>query len=170
LWEKHGRPGLIGAASFPALQSAPTNHAPSTQVRLFVRLELLARLLDISPLLSEKERFIMRKLLNDQNGFVVSAELVLVLTIAVLGMVVGLASVRDSITAELVDLSNAFGAADQSYNVVGLSKNVQVGLDHARIAGFGFNDDGDDCDCKPLTITEVCGKNDPSTGAAGEDN
>ena len=30
----------------------------------------------------------MRKLINDENGFVVSAELVLVLTIAVLGMVV----------------------------------------------------------------------------------
>ncbi len=112
----------------------------------------------------------MRKLFNDEAGFVVSAELVLVLTIAVLGMVVGLASVRDSITAELVDLSNAFGAADQSYNVVGLSKNIAAGLDHARVAGFGFNDDGDDCDCSAVTITEVCGKNDPSTGTANENN
>lgn len=112
----------------------------------------------------------MRKLFNDEAGFVVSAELVLVLTIAVLGMVVGLASVRDSISQELVDLSNAFGAADQSYNVVGLSKNVSAGVDHARVAGFGYNDDGDECDCNGLTITEVCGKNDPSTGAANEGN
>jgi len=112
----------------------------------------------------------MRKLLNDEAGFVVSAELVLVLTIAVLGMVVGLASVRDSISAELVDLSNAFGAADQSYNVIGLSKNIGGLVDHARVAGFGYNDDGDDCDCKALTLTEVTGKNDPSTGPANENN
>lgn len=112
----------------------------------------------------------MRKLFNDENGFVVSAELVLVLTIAVLGMVVGLASVRDSISNELVDLSTAFGAVDQSYNVAGISKAKLAGKPHAGIAGFGFNDDGDDCDCKALTITDVCGKDDPSTGAANEGN
>ncbi len=56
----------------------------------------------------------MRKLFNDEVGFVVSAELVLVLTIAVLGMVAGLASVQHSINAELVDLFHAFGVVDQT--------------------------------------------------------
>ena len=42
----------------------------------------------------------MRKLINDEAGFIISAEFVLVLTIAVLGMVVGLASMRDSLTGE----------------------------------------------------------------------
>ena len=112
----------------------------------------------------------MRKLFNDENGFVISAELVLVLTIAVLGMVVGLASVRDSISQELVDLSNAFGATSQAFNVTGLSKNIDANFDHARVSGFGYVDNGDECDCKGLTITEVCGKIDPSNGAANEDN
>lgn len=113
----------------------------------------------------------MRKLFSDEAGFVISAELVLVLTIAVLGMVVGLTSVRDAINAELVDLSNAFGAVNQSYNVVGTSKAKNGGnKPHASVAGFGFVDLGDDCDCKPLTLTDVCGKNDPSGGAANEGN
>lgn len=113
----------------------------------------------------------MRKLFNDEAGFVVSAELVLVLTIAVLGMVVGLASVRDSLSSELIDLSTAFGAVDQTYSVVGVSKARGAGeKPHGVVFGFGFADDGDDCDCKAVTITEVCGKADPSGGAANEGN
>ncbi|MCX7423981.1 MAG: hypothetical protein NT013_31245 [Planctomycetia bacterium] len=111
----------------------------------------------------------MRKLFNDQAGFVVSAELVLVLVIAVLGMVVGLTAVRDSISQELVDLSDAFGAVNQTYNVTGLSK-AKTANTHARVGGFGYNDNVDDCDCKGLTITDVCGKNDSSTGAANDGN
>ena len=105
----------------------------------------------------------MRKLFNDEAGFIVSAELVLVLTIAVLSMVVGLASIRDSISAELVDLSSAFGAISQSYNFGSISKAKATG-NHGSASGSGFNDKVDDCDCIALTITDVCGKNDTSTG------
>ena len=111
----------------------------------------------------------MRKLFNDEAGFVISAELVLVLTIGVLAMAVGLTAVRDSISQELVDLSDAFGAAQQTFHVAGVSKAKTSGT-HANISGFGYNDNTDDCDCKGLTITEVCGKNDVSGGAANETN
>ncbi len=40
----------------------------------------------------------MKSLFNDENGFVVSAELILVATIVVLGLIVGLAEVRQAIT------------------------------------------------------------------------
>ena len=110
------------------------------------------------------------KLANDENGFVISAELVLVLTIAVLGMVVGLTAVRDSITNELNDVSNAFGAVNQSYNLNGLKKPMQYGGIHAFVAGFGFNDSSDDCDCKPIVYCEVNGKSDSSNGAPNEGN
>ena len=112
----------------------------------------------------------MRKLFNDEAGFVITAELVLVLTIAVLGMVVGLTAVRDAITQEMNDLSNAFGAVDQSYNVVGVRKPKLDGKPHASIAGFGYNDVGDDCDCKALKYHDVCGKPDASNGADHEGN
>lgn len=83
-----------------------------------------------------------KALLNDENGFVISAELVLVLTIGVLAMVVGLHAVAKSITMELNDVANAFGAIDQSYSYKGLKKKH-----HARVAGSGFHDHADDCDC-----------------------
>jgi hypothetical protein len=113
---------------------------------------------------------VFTKLLNDDNGFVVSAELVLVLTIAVLGMVVGLTAVRDSVTHELNDLAHAFGAVNQSYNVTGLQKGRKWGSTHAFVAGFGFNDTTDDCDCKPIALIDVCGKDDPSYGVKNEAN
>ena len=51
----------------------------------------------------------------------------------------------------------------------GFSKGKLVGT-HCICSGFGYNDDADDCDCKIIEYTAVCGKNDPSTGAANEGN
>lgn len=108
-----------------------------------------------------KSNHLARQLARDESGFVVSSELILVLTIAVLGMAVGLTAVRDSITHELNDVSHAFGAASQSYNVVHLNKPG-----HSCIEGFGFNDNTDECDCEIIQLVDVCGKDDPSTGRA----
>jgi Flp pilus assembly pilin Flp len=88
----------------------------------------------------------LNALLNDENGFVVSAELVLVLTVGVLAMVVGLHAVSKSITMEMNDIANAFGALDQSYSYKGLSKDC-----HANVVGSGFHDHADDCDCTIIT-------------------
>lgn len=107
----------------------------------------------------------MKWLLKDENGFIISAELVLVLTIGVLAMVVGLTAVRDSVTHELNDISHAVGAVSQTYTVTGLEKNASCGV-HASIKGFGFNDDNDDCDCRVIELVDVCGKDDPSRGRA----
>jgi hypothetical protein len=85
------------------------------------------------------------QLMEDQNGFVISAELVLVLTIAVLAMVVGLHGVAKSVTQEMNDLSNAIGALDQSYYYKGLRKDR-----HASVVGSGFSDSEDDCDCSVI--------------------
>ena len=101
----------------------------------------------------------MKCLLNDENGFIISAEMVLVLTIGVLSMVVGLTAVRDAVTHELNDISHAIGAVSQTYSVTGLEKDC-----HASINGFGFNDDADECDCKVIELVDVCGKDDPSKG------
>ncbi len=112
----------------------------------------------------------MRKLFNDEAGFVVSAELVLVLTIAVLGMVVGLASVRDSLTEELNDVSAAFGAVNQSFTIRGVFKTSNTAKAHGAAAGAGYDDRGDDCDCKAISYVDVCGKPDASSGATNEGN
>ena len=49
----------------------------------------------------------LNQLWNDEAGFVISAELVLVLTIAVLAMIVGLSEVAVAVNTELNDISNA---------------------------------------------------------------
>ena len=122
------------------------------------------------PLSTLKGSQIMRKLFNDEAGFVISAELVLVLTIAVLGMVVGLVAVRDAILNEMNDLSAAFGAIDQSFSYTGAFKEKNGGKPHGIIFGSGFRDRGDDCDCKPLEYLDTCGKRDSSSGAINEGN
>lgn len=112
-----------------------------------------------------------RLLAKDDAGFVVSAELVLVLTIAVLGMVVGLAAVRDAVTNELNDVAHAFGAVNQSYSVSGLKKKARwKDKAHAFVAGFGFRDTSDECDCQVIELTCGRGKEDPSDGDANEGN
>lgn len=100
---------------------------------------------------------------RDEHGFVISAELVLVMTIGVLAMVVGLTAVRDAVTHELNDISHAFGSVSQTYHYTGLQKSCNGGF-HASIKGAGFNDDADECDCKVIELISVCGKDDPSTG------
>ena len=64
----------------------------------------------------------VRNLWNDDAGFVISAELVLVSTILVIGMVVGMVEVRNQVVAELIDVAQAIGSLSQSYAFGGISK------------------------------------------------
>lgn len=54
-------------------------------------------------------------LMNDDSGLVLSAELVLILTICVLGIVVGLVQVQTAVVSEFQDLALAFSSLNQSY-------------------------------------------------------
>jgi len=59
---------------------------------------------------------ILRTLWNDQAGFVVSTELMLVATILVIGMIVGMTTLRNDVVAELADVAGAIGDLSQDYN------------------------------------------------------
>ena len=91
---------------------------------------------------------LLKRLWNDERGFIVSAEIVLIVTIGVLGIIVGINSVASSINNELNDVSSAFGAVDQSYWYSGL---VKVG--HSGISGSAFSDSQDFCDCTSIVRT-----------------
>ena len=106
---------------------------------------------------------LVAKLLNDESGFILSTELLVIFTLMLCGTVVGFAVIRDSLVMELHDVSESIGAVSQSYNVTGIQKARDNGHFHARCSGFGFNDDADDCDCKGITLGSVGGKDDPST-------
>ena len=74
-----------------------------------------------------------------QAGFIVSAELVLIATILVIGMIVGMAAIRDAVTAEMGDVAEAIGALDQSYVFDGITDNASV----AAVAGSAWGDASD---------------------------
>ena len=87
-----------------------------------------------------------RKLWNDEAGFVVSAELVLIATILVLGMIVGLSEVQHALVAELNDVGDAFGSLNQSYMYSGFSAQKKGGGFKSYSRGSVFADSRDDCD------------------------
>ena len=110
----------------------------------------------------------MRNFINDENGFVVSAELMLVITLMFCAAAVGWGAVKDSLANELNDVSHAIGSVSQSYSVTGLSK-AKIGGTHATCAASGYNDRQDDCDCNNITYVDIDGKYDPSTLLFAED-
>lgn len=59
----------------------------------------------------------LKNIWNDERGFVNSMELILVATLAVIGMIVGLATFRDAVTQELADTGASVGQLNQSYSV-----------------------------------------------------
>lgn len=83
---------------------------------------------------------LLSRLRRDEAGFIVSAELVIVATLVVIGMIVGLAEVANGVTMELEDVGAAVGALNQSYVVQGVTGHK------ARTRGSKFNDQPDFCD------------------------
>jgi hypothetical protein len=57
----------------------------------------------------------LKALLNDEAGFVVSTELVLIATILVIGLIVGQTTLRDQVVTELADVADAVSAIDQGF-------------------------------------------------------
>lgn len=53
----------------------------------------------------------------DENGFVLSSELVLVVTILVIGLVAGLSTMRDALLTEMMGVSGALTSLNQSYRI-----------------------------------------------------
>ena len=56
-----------------------------------------------------------------QSGFIVSAELILIATILVIGLLVGWVKLRNAVLAELWDVSEAIGRINQSYTYNGVA-------------------------------------------------
>ena len=76
------------------------------------------------------------QLFQDEAGFVVSSELILISTIAVLGLVVGLSSVAAGVNNELDDVANAFGSMNQNSRYSGMDSN-RGGSDITSVSGRG---------------------------------
>lgn len=82
----------------------------------------------------------LKQLWNDEHGFIISAELVLIASIAVLSLVVGLTEVSYGINNELEDVGSAFGSINQSFRYNGVSGFK------GKVWGSGNWDYRDECD------------------------
>lgn len=80
------------------------------------------------------------QLWNEESGFIVSAEMVLVCSLAVLAMSVGLTEVAFGINQELEDTGTAFGTVNQGFRFSGITGH------NGSASGSFFHDLTDFCD------------------------
>jgi len=59
------------------------------------------------------------RLWKDDAGAIIASEFLFVVTILVIGIIVGLANVRDAVVTELSELANALLALSQGYSISG---------------------------------------------------
>ena len=86
----------------------------------------------------------LRQLWNDEAGFIISSELVLVATILVIGVLIGMVSLRNQVIQEVVDVGQAIGSISQSYAYAAAEGKCQ-GAVFAWVDGCGYRDKVDFC-------------------------
>ena len=83
---------------------------------------------------------LLRQLWNEDAGFVLSSEAIIMLTMLICAAVVGYQAVRIAVLTELLDIAEAIAALDQSYSYAGFTGHA------AACTGSFFNDNRDFCD------------------------
>lgn len=87
---------------------------------------------------------VLSRLWKEEDGAIVSSEIVVVTVLLVLGMIVGLQAVREAVVTELADFAGAIGSINQSYSFAGINGH------HSSTAGSAWVDALDSCDvCTP---------------------
>lgn len=76
---------------------------------------------------------------SDEEGAVLSAELILLMTILVIGLVAGLTAVRNAVVTEMADVGAAVGSLNQGFTFNGLADNSSMN----STAGSSFIDKKD---------------------------
>ncbi len=100
----------------------------------------------------------MIRKVKSQAGFLITIELLFLATILVLGLIVGMVSLRDSVLAELADLSESVGNLNQGYTIFG----VQNVAGTAATSGSSYEDTYDN--------TSAGGQIDNNTASTGDAN
>jgi hypothetical protein len=96
----------------------------------------------------------MKNLRNDEDGVILSAEIVLIGTVLVIGMMVGLVELQVAVVGELSDLGDAVGNLGQSYVASGLVSYKQHRGVQAQTYGSRYADRPDECDYNRVVICD----------------
>ena len=86
----------------------------------------------------------MKKFIRNEDGFLISTELVLIATIAVLGLLAGIVEVRDQVVQELGDFSQAVAQLDQTYVYNGVYTEFSVDNESDYTRGGDYQDSEDE--------------------------
>jgi len=82
---------------------------------------------------------------KDECGLVLSAELVIILTVVVIGLITGLTCVQQAVVAELQDVGAAFRGLNQSYGFTGFRGCPKWWGRTSWTSGSAFYDRHDGC-------------------------
>lgn len=86
---------------------------------------------------------------EDEGGFVVSVELILIATIMLIGLLAGMTSIRDAVLSELSDVAGAVQDMNQSYRIYGVRGHS------ASTSGMDYLDRGDFCDSADDAVNAI---------------
>ncbi|MEX0728815.1 MAG: hypothetical protein WEB58_00265 [Planctomycetaceae bacterium] len=100
---------------------------------------------------------LLHKFWRDEQGFIVSAELILIATLLVIGLIVGLSELQVAVAQELNDVGDAIGSLNQTFYFGGLSGRSVNSRSRCRIKSFTFGsrftDFFDECDLNQCDLT-----------------
>ncbi len=82
---------------------------------------------------------LLKALRQDENGVILSTEIVIIGSLLVIGMITGLTCLQKSVNGELQDVANAIGSLDQTYSFSAHRKSGFGGQCCAYTAGSSFN-------------------------------
>jgi Flp pilus assembly pilin Flp len=103
---------------------------------------------------------IWRSLLRDERGFVITAELVLISSVLVLGLVAALSAVKAAVAGELGDVAKSIGSLNQSYYTKGFHGcRTANGTYRSRTYGSAFLDEEDSSDEQKADFATVTTEN-----------
>ncbi len=109
----------------------------------------------------------LKAMWNDENGAIVSIEMVIIITVAVLALIVGWSEVAVAVNSELDDISNAIGKLNQTYSYIGFGSVKLDGNQKNIYLGSAFTDAADDCDSCAGVSAIVCALGTGPTAAGG---
>lgn len=102
---------------------------------------------------------LLKQLRRDEYGVILSAEIVIVGSLLVVGLITGVSCLQRSVDGELRDLGNAIGSLDQSYSFVGHYKPPTNGKCCAWTAGSSYRNcetAHDACQDELVGVTDCC--------------
>lgn len=82
---------------------------------------------------------LLKRLWQDEDGFLISLEAILYAIMLVFGMIVGMQVLRDAAAQELADLGMAIGAINNSYVIAGIAAPANGGTG-SSVSGSTFTD------------------------------